>query len=93
LDDFGTGFGTFTYLRHLPVDGLKIDTQFVRELSTSPGDRRIVRSIVAAGKSLGLNIVAEGVEDAESLSLLEDYGVDYAQGYHIGRPRPIEPPG
>jgi diguanylate cyclase (GGDEF)-like protein/PAS domain S-box-containing protein len=92
LDDFGTGFGTFTYLRHLPVDALKIDTQFVRELFTSPGDRRIVRSIVAAGKSLGLNIVAEGVEDAESLSLLEEYGVDYAQGYHIGRPRPIEPP-
>jgi diguanylate cyclase (GGDEF)-like protein/PAS domain S-box-containing protein len=93
LDDFGTGFGTFTYLRHLPVDHLKIDTQFVRELSTSPGDRRIVRSIVAAGKSIGLKIVAEGVEDAESLSLLKDYGVDYAQGYHIGRPRPIEPPG
>jgi EAL domain-containing protein (putative c-di-GMP-specific phosphodiesterase class I) len=91
LDDFGTGFGSFTYLRHLPVDGLKIDTQFVRELSRSAEDRRIVRAIVAAGQSLGLKIVAEGVEDAKTLNLLRGYGVDYAQGYHIGRPLPVAP--
>jgi diguanylate cyclase (GGDEF)-like protein/PAS domain S-box-containing protein len=87
IDDFGTGFGSFTYLRHLPVRALKIDIQFIRGMAESAEDRRIVRSIVAAGKTLGLSIVGEGVEDAETLELLREYGVGYAQGYHLGRPR------
>ncbi|HYU61329.1 MAG TPA: EAL domain-containing protein [Solirubrobacterales bacterium] len=89
LDDFGTGFGTFTYLRHLPVHSLKIDTQFVRGMAESPEDRRIVRSIVAAGKTLALKLVGEGVEDAATVELLRDYGVGFAQGYHLGRPSPL----
>jgi EAL domain-containing protein (putative c-di-GMP-specific phosphodiesterase class I) len=92
LDDFGTGFGTFTYLRHLPVHGLKIDIQFITRLARSEEDRRIVRAIVAAGKSLGLETIGEGVEDAETLTLLREYGVDYAQGYHLGRPTPLATP-
>jgi diguanylate cyclase (GGDEF)-like protein/PAS domain S-box-containing protein len=90
LDDFGTGFGTFTYLRHLPVDTLKIDNQFVRGMASSEADRRVVRSIVAVAHTLGVNCVAEGVEDAATLSLLRDYGVGFAQGYHLGRPRAID---
>jgi diguanylate cyclase (GGDEF)-like protein/PAS domain S-box-containing protein len=90
LDDFGTGFGTFTYLRHLPVDTVKIDTQFVRAMSRSEADRRIVQSIVAVAQTLGVACVAEGVEDARTLSLLRDLGVGFAQGYHLGRPRAIE---
>jgi diguanylate cyclase (GGDEF)-like protein/PAS domain S-box-containing protein len=90
LDDFGTGFGTFTYLRHLPVHTLKIDTQFVTGLPRSESDQRIVRSIVAVAESLEIECVAEGVEDAETLGLLREYGVDFAQGYHLGRPRAID---
>jgi EAL domain-containing protein (putative c-di-GMP-specific phosphodiesterase class I) len=93
LDDFGTGFGTFTYLRHLPVHALKIDTQFIREIADSPQDRRVVRAIVAAGRSLDLKIVGEGVEDADAVGLLREYGVGYAQGYHLGRPRPLRAAG
>jgi diguanylate cyclase (GGDEF)-like protein/PAS domain S-box-containing protein len=90
LDDFGTGFGTFTYLRHLPVDMVKIDTQFVRGMPRSGSDRGIVRSIVAVARTLGIDCVAEGVEDAATLKLLRDYGVRYAQGYYLGRPVPID---
>jgi diguanylate cyclase (GGDEF)-like protein len=89
LDDFGTGFGTFLLLKHLPVSALKIDTEFVRELATSPADQRIVRGIVGLAADAGIRTVAEGVEDAGTLALLRDYGVDYAQGYHIARPAPL----
>ena len=90
LDDFGTGFGSFVLLKHLPISALKIDIEFVRNLSTSEADRRIVRSIVQIAAESGLKTVAEGVEDDGALALLRDYGVDYAQGYFIGRPAPIE---
>jgi PAS domain S-box-containing protein len=91
LDDFGTGFGSLTYLRHLPVQYLKIDTEFVRDLRTSPDDRKLVRSIVAMAGQFGLRTVAEGVEDAATLALVRELGVDLAQGYCIGRPRPLVP--
>jgi diguanylate cyclase (GGDEF)-like protein/PAS domain S-box-containing protein len=86
LDDFGTGFGTFLLLKHLPVQALKIDMEFVRGLSTSAADQRIVRSIVQIAGDAGMLTVAEGVEDAGALALLREYGVDYAQGYHIAPP-------
>jgi EAL domain-containing protein (putative c-di-GMP-specific phosphodiesterase class I) len=89
LDDFGTGFGTFVLLKHLPVSALKIDTEFVRGLSTSPADQRIVRAIVQIAAEAGMATVAEGVEDAGALALLREYGVDYAQGYHIAYPGPL----
>lgn len=89
LDDFGTGFGTFTLLKHLPVNALKIDVEFVRRLSTSAADQRIVRSIVQIASDHGMVTVAEGVEDAGAMALLREYGVAYAQGFHIARPAPL----
>ncbi len=89
IDDFGTGFGSLTYLKHLPVRYLKIDMEFVRGLRDSLADRAIVESIVTIAKSLDMLTVAEGVEDAETLDDLRKMGVDYAQGYHLGRPAPV----
>ncbi len=89
LDDFGTGFGSLTHLRLLPVRFLKIDTSFVRNVSSSREDQAIVRGIVAIARELGVRTVAEGIEDARTLELVSDYGVDFAQGFHIGRPAPV----
>jgi PAS domain S-box-containing protein len=90
LDDFGVGFGTFTYLKHLPVDYLKIDIEFIRALVTDEGDRQVVQAIVGVARDLEMKTVAEGVEDPTTLELLGLMGVDYAQGYWIGRPTPLE---
>lgn len=89
LDDFGTGYGTFTYLKHIPIDYVKIDMEFVRDLATSDADARLVGAIVTMARDLGKVTVAEGVEDAATLERLRTLGVDYAQGYYIGRPAPI----
>jgi diguanylate cyclase (GGDEF)-like protein/PAS domain S-box-containing protein len=91
LDDFGTGFGSLTYLKHLPVTELKIDMEFVRPLAHSEDDQRLVRSIVAIAQGTGILTVAEGVEDAATLALLRELGVDRAQGYHLGVPQPVVP--
>ena len=90
LDDFGTGYGSFTYLKHLPVQFIKIDIDFIRELTENPADRRIVRSIVGIAKGFGIKTIAEGVEDEATLKLLIEYGIDFAQGYHIDRPTPAK---
>jgi PAS domain S-box-containing protein len=90
LDDFGTGFGSLTYLRHLPVQYLKIDSGFVCDMLTSPEDQRLVKSIVAMAGSFGLKTVAEGVENLNTLRMVRDLGVDLAQGFGIGRPRPLD---
>ena len=92
LDDFGTGFGSFSYLKHLPARYLKIDVDFVSGIASSETDQEIVKSIVAIARSLRKLTIAEGVEDAETLSILRDYGVDYAQGFHIGRPDRVTAP-
>jgi PAS domain S-box-containing protein len=89
LDDFGTGFGSFTYLRKLPLRYLKIDASFVRELTHSLDDRRVVSSIISIAEQFELNTIAEGVEDAETLALLAELGAHYAQGYHLGIPEPL----
>jgi EAL domain-containing protein (putative c-di-GMP-specific phosphodiesterase class I) len=89
LDDFGTGYGGFTYLKQLPVDYLKIDIEFVRDLVVNPASRHVVSAVVALAAGFGLQTVAEGVEDAATLELLDDLGVDFAQGYHIARPAPL----
>lgn len=91
LDDFGTGFGSFTYLRTLPLSYLKIDVSFVRSLLDSNDDRRIVQSIISIAERFGLRTIAEGVEDAATVKLLRELGADYAQGFHLGRPAPLEP--
>jgi PAS domain S-box-containing protein len=92
LDDFGTGYGTFTYLKHIPIDYLKIDIEFVRDLVRSEPDERLVRAIVRMARDLGKQTVAEGVEDQATLEHLCSLGVDHAQGYHLGRPAPIASP-
>jgi|SRR5215213_7473715 len=89
LDDFGTGFGSFTYLNHLSISYLKIDTEFVRDILANSTDREVVKSITDVAHSLGKRTVAEGVEDAETLEVLRAYGVDCAQGWFVGPPEPI----
>jgi PAS domain S-box-containing protein len=89
LDDFGTGYGSFTYLKHLPVRYIKIDTEFVRTLRADSPDRQVVSAIVDVARNFGIETIAEGVEAAETAELLCVLGVDYAQGYHFGRPAPL----
>lgn len=89
LDDFGTGFGAFTYLRTLPLRSLKIDRSFVARMTRSEPDRHVVQSIIGIAGQFGLQTIAEGVEDAETLALLHELGADHAQGFHIGRPVPV----
>lgn len=90
LDDFGTGFGSFTYLKLLPIRYLKIDIQFVRDLESTPANQHVVRAIVNLAQGFGHQTIAEGVENAETLELLREYGVDLVQGYYLGRPAPLE---
>jgi EAL domain-containing protein (putative c-di-GMP-specific phosphodiesterase class I) len=90
LDDFGTGYGGFTYLKQLPIDYLKIDIEFVRDLVHSMASRKVVEAIVNLAHGFDLQTVAEGVEDEETLSLLRGLGVDFAQGFHLGRPAELE---
>jgi len=90
LDDFGTGYGGFTYLKQLPVDFLKIDIEFVRDVRINSASRNVIQAIVGLAAGFGLKTVGEGVEDGASLNLLRELGVDYAQGFHIGRPAPLE---
>ena len=91
LDDFGAGFGGFYYLKYLPCQYLKIDGEFIRTLPYSPVDQVFVRAMVELARGLGKQTIAEFVEDEESLRLLKVLGVDFAQGYHIGRPAPLQP--
>src|SRR5664279_2445131 len=93
LDDFGAGYGSFYYLKHLPFDYLKIDGEFIRGLVTNRADQVLVRSLVRIADELGKRTVAEFVEDEATLAVLRGLGVDYAQGYHIGRPAALSPPG
>lgn len=88
LDDFGVGFSTFQYLRHLPVDYVKIDGSFIRNLDENQDDRVFVRAVVEAVHGYGKKVVAEYVENARILQWVRELGLDYAQGYHLGRPRP-----
>lgn len=89
LDDFGTGFGAFTYLKQMPLSYLKIDRGFTRNLTTDNPDRHVVEAVVALAKGFGHMTIAEGIESEAVLRALPGYGVDRAQGFHIGRPAPI----
>lgn len=86
IDDYGTGYSSLTYLSQLPFTELKIDRSFIKTLISSPRKQNIVRATTDMAKSLGLMVVAEGVEDLETASVLKRYGVDIAQGYHYSRP-------
>jgi diguanylate cyclase (GGDEF)-like protein len=88
IDDFGTGYSSLALLKRLPVDAIKIDRSFVGKLATDHSDVAIVASTVRLAAGLGLDVIAEGVEDAAALALLVQFGCDQAQGYHICRPLP-----
>jgi len=89
LDDFGAGFGSFYYLKYIPFDYVKIDGEFIRNLPASTTDQLILDSIVQMSKGLGKRTIAEFVGDDETIDVLKHHGVDYAQGYHLGRPQPL----
>jgi EAL domain-containing protein (putative c-di-GMP-specific phosphodiesterase class I) len=91
IDDFGSGLSSFSYLKSLPVDYLKIDGVFVRDMASNPVDRAMVRAINEIGQVMGKRTVAEFTEDARTAELIRELGVDFSQGYWIGRPQPIEP--
>jgi diguanylate cyclase (GGDEF)-like protein/PAS domain S-box-containing protein len=88
IDDFGTGWSSLSYIKRLPVDGLKIDQSFVGGLPDDLGDTSIVSAVAAMASGMGLRVVAEGVETAAQLAVLEDLGIAYAQGFLLGRPTP-----
>jgi len=86
LDDFGTGYSSLSYLTKFPIDALKIDQSFVRQISTTPSETTIVRAVIGMGRSLKLQVIAEGVEMQEELAFLQAQQCDEAQGYYFSRP-------
>lgn len=89
LDDFGVGFGSFSYVKHLPFDVFKLDGQFVRNAVNDEVDRQIIASVVNLAHGLGKQTVAEWIEDEETVQMLLREGIDFGQGYHLGKPRPL----
>ena len=90
LDDFGSGLSSFTYLKNLPVDYIKIDGSFIVDMLSDQVDKAMVDAIVCVGHVMKVKVIAEWVENQDTLNLLKDMGVDYAQGYHLGRPEEVK---
>lgn len=87
IDDFGTGFSSLAYFKHIPADEIKIDKSFILELDKSKEDQAIVAAVISLAHKFNMKVVAEGVENAQSLNILKSLGCDYAQGYHFSRPQ------
>lgn len=90
IDDFGTGYSSLSYLKKFAVDKLKIDQSFIKNLLGNPEDAAIVKAVIQMAKSLNLRTIAEGVEDGETLMVLDGHGCDEVQGYHFAKPMPVE---
>jgi EAL domain-containing protein (putative c-di-GMP-specific phosphodiesterase class I) len=88
LDDFGTGYSSLAYLKGLPIDELKIDRSFIKDAADSEHEAALVRAMIELGHTLGLKVVAEGVEDAATMRLLRSLRCDAVQGFYISRPVP-----
>jgi EAL domain-containing protein (putative c-di-GMP-specific phosphodiesterase class I) len=86
VDDFGTGYSSLSYLRKFPINALKIDQSFVRQITTAPDRTTIVTAVISMGQSLSLRVVAEGVETHEELAFLQAHQCDEAQGYYFSHP-------
>jgi diguanylate cyclase (GGDEF)-like protein len=91
LDDFGSGFASFDYVKRLPVDFIKIDGQFVRDITRNATDRTLVQAVSDIAHNLGKQVIAESVEDQETAAMLRSFGVDFGQGYYFGRPEALFP--
>lgn len=90
LDDFGSGLSFFSYRKNMPVDNIKIDGIFIREINTDSVNRVFVESIHNISKIMGIKTTAEYVENEDILNCIKEIGIDYAQGYHISKPCPIK---
>ena len=90
IDDFGTGYSSLTYLKHLPVDRLKIDQSFIAGVEKQTGDRAITRAVIRLGSGLGIDVTAEGVENKGQLDFLSSKKCSSVQGFYLARPMPLK---